>query len=119
MKVELIEGDTICSSGKTCLNGIWEEDGVCLGYCYVEYLQDKSGKAKRTNKIIKLVRQGKWYLYIPIFIHEYAHYLLDFIFPYNFDRAFKMHGLVEFFLNFNLIFNIDRYERKEVKKCID
>ncbi len=109
MKLEFIKGNYRYKiTNRLFLNGILNNDGngMVLGDCCLEYLEDENGKTTRIKKVIRLVKQERWYLYIPIFIHEYCHYLLDYIFPYNRDRRFISHRLIDIIFNLDILFNI-------------
>jgi hypothetical protein len=109
MKLEFIKGNYRYKiTNRLFLNGVLNsnEDGIDLGFCCLEYIEDKNGKITRIKKVIKLVKQERWYLYIPTFIHEYCHYLLDYIFPYNKNRKFISHRLIDIIFNLDILFNI-------------
>ena len=112
MILKFVEGNCHCSF----LNGIGKstDDGMILGDCL---LKVKNGKKSRT---IMVVKQDKWYLHIPILIHEFAHYLVDLIFPFTGNNAeiISKHNIVEVIFDLNTLFNIkeETYYKDETRE---
>ena len=106
MKVEFIEGNVTSSTG---LNGIMEENDtkVEMGYLNIQYEFNSDGKRTMSKRAMKIVKQNKWYLHIPIFIHEFGHYIIDVIYPrLSFDGSLNAkHQLVEKYLDLAIFFN--------------
>lgn len=113
MTLEYIKGNAHCQywNGQR-LNGILEDGLLLMGYLNINF--DIDGKKVINKKrIMKIVKQNKWYLHIPIMIHEFGHYLIDLIFPVKADSKMNpMHNLVEVLLNLNVLFLIEggKYE---------
>ena len=86
------------------LNGIVNStnDGVILGNCYIDI---ENGNKRKS---IRIVKQDRWYLYIPIMIHEFAHYLVDWIFPFMGDNeeVLTKHNLVDVIFDLNVMYFI-------------
>jgi len=110
MKLKFVEGN----AHQLFLNGVIEGDmdsttamdKMWLGRFCIDYKEDKNGKITNKKKYIKIVKQDKWHSYFPILIHEFAHYLVDLIFPlskYGFDSK---HKFVEKYLSINKFYKI-------------
>lgn len=102
MKIKFIEGN----SRQQFLNGI-KRDGepyIELGCYNVNY---DLNTHKKSDKTISIVKQDKWYLYIPIIVHEFSHYLIDLIFPRGQNGQLgPEHEMVEKYLDVNKLFSI-------------
>jgi hypothetical protein len=113
MKIEFIEGNVTSSTG---LNGI-TQDGIAkveLGYLNIQYEFNWEGKRTMSKRAMKIVRQDKWYLHIPILIHELGHYIIDVVYPkLSFDGSLNAkHKLVEKYLDLAIFFGNFYIEEK-------
>jgi|GEM_PF-3261985 len=124
MKLKFVKGSAkIKYKDGLELNGFLDcDDMLTMGHFYSKCTIHNDKKVIKRERVIEIVKQEKWYLHIPILIHEFCHYLIDCIFPYKSQESFigkainPKHDLVERYVDISKFLKIK--ERGDYK-CIN